>query len=317
MSPEVPRAVPAAGTVPWRVRDGHLEVALVHRPRYDDWSWPKGKLDPGEQWPVAAARETLEETGLVVALGRSLPTSTYLVLDRSGQPSHKEVRYWTAQVTGGTGVLENEIDAVAWLEAAEAHTRLDYARDRDQLRAVVRAHQEQSLDTWPLVLVRHAKALPRNSWTGEDWHRPLVPEGIERAVELAPVLHAYGVRRLETSSATRCVQTLEPAALHLGRRLRHRDDLTEESYAVDPDAAYARLDRLLDRGRPVAVSTHGPLLPDLLGRLAERVHRDAEAAAAFDEAADLGLDKGDALVLHVNGRGPGARIVAADWHQVR
>ena len=67
----------AAGTLPWRRRRGQLQVAVVHRPKYDDWSWPKGKLDPGETFPVAAARETAEETGLVVRLGRPLPTSTY------------------------------------------------------------------------------------------------------------------------------------------------------------------------------------------------------------------------------------------------
>ena len=65
--------IPAAGTVPWRLRDGTLEVALVHRPRYDDWSWAKGKLDADEDWAVAAVRETDEETGLLVRLGPPLP----------------------------------------------------------------------------------------------------------------------------------------------------------------------------------------------------------------------------------------------------
>ena len=64
---------PAAGTLPWRRRRGQLQVALVHRPKYDDWSWAKGKLDPGEEWPAAAARETHEETALEVRLGRPLP----------------------------------------------------------------------------------------------------------------------------------------------------------------------------------------------------------------------------------------------------
>ena len=77
-----PTRIPAAGTLPWRATDGSLEVALVHRPRYDDWSWAKGKLDPGEEWPVAAGRETEEETGLVVRLGPPLPESRYVVLDR-------------------------------------------------------------------------------------------------------------------------------------------------------------------------------------------------------------------------------------------
>jgi 8-oxo-dGTP diphosphatase len=120
----------AAGTVPWRVNGDALEVALVHRPRYDDWSWSKGKLEPGERWPVAAFRETQEETGLQVRLGMPLPPTTYRVLDRDGVPATKWVRYWAAQVTGGDGSLTHEIDEVAWLDATAADTRLDYSRPR-------------------------------------------------------------------------------------------------------------------------------------------------------------------------------------------
>ena len=89
----MPSTIPAAGTLPWRVRDGHLEVALIHRPRYRDWSWPKGKLDPGEDWPVAAARETQEETGLRERLGNPLPEADYMVMAKDGTPAPKEVRY--------------------------------------------------------------------------------------------------------------------------------------------------------------------------------------------------------------------------------
>jgi ADP-ribose pyrophosphatase YjhB (NUDIX family) len=82
---------------------GELKVALVHRPRYDDWSWAKGKLDPGEEWPVAAVREVFEETGLHVRLGRPLPSAAYTVLSGSGPRVAKEVRYWAAEVVGGDG----------------------------------------------------------------------------------------------------------------------------------------------------------------------------------------------------------------------
>ena len=92
--------IPAAGTLPWRRRQGRLEVALVHRPKYDDWSWAKGKLDSGEEWPVAAERETEEETAVPVRLGRPLPAASYTVLDNKGVPTTKEVRYWAAAPTG-------------------------------------------------------------------------------------------------------------------------------------------------------------------------------------------------------------------------
>ena len=150
----------------------------MHRPRYDDWAWAKGKLDPDEQFPVAAAREVQEETGYTVRLGRPLPTSTYTLLDRSGAPVTKEVRYWAAEVIGGDGILQHEIDEVAWLDVAAASARLDYARDRDQLRALVRAEHEGTLATWPLALVRHAHAVPRGAWSGDDdRQRPAGPRG--------------------------------------------------------------------------------------------------------------------------------------------
>ena len=179
------RDVPAAGTLPWRLSGGRLEVALVHRPRYDDWSWPKGKLDPDEQFPVAGARETEEETGLVVRLGIPLPPAHYTFLDYRGIPATKEVRYWAAQVIGGSGRLVNEIDEVAWLDAATAHGRLDYSRDRVQLRALMAAHDAGALATWPLVVVRHVRGgrqaeapRPRRPVGGDLRSRPQRDDGL-------------------------------------------------------------------------------------------------------------------------------------------
>ncbi len=201
----------AAGTVPWRrLDDGHIEVALVHRPKYDDWSWTKGKLEDAEPWSVAAVRETAEETGLQVRLGLPLPPTAYRVLDRFGQPATKHVRYWAAEVTGGPGSLEHEIDEVAWLEAAEASDRLDYAHDREQLRAILRADRIGLLDSWPLAIVRHAQALPRSAWRAVDADRPLTDAGQQQAAAAIDVLAAYGIERLVSSPSERCVTTLTP-----------------------------------------------------------------------------------------------------------
>ena len=310
--------IPAAGTVPWRLRDGTLEVALVHRPRYDDWSWAKGKLDPGEDWAVAAVRETDEETGLVVRLGPPLPESRYLVLGRDGTPDDKVVRYWSAQVTGGAGHLLNEIDEVVWLDVPSAHTRLDYARDREQLLALVRLQQTDRLHTWPLVLVRHAHAEPRGSWKGHDPDRPLADAGRERAAALVHVLAAYGITRVVSSPSVRCRSTVEPFAEAAGLRLRTREGLSEEGFAAHPTKAHRHLARLLAHGEPALMCTHGPVLPDLLDDLEPRLDLDKPATVefveAFAEARDDKLVKGEALVCHVVGRGADARVVAIERH---
>jgi 8-oxo-dGTP diphosphatase len=311
--------IPAAGTLPWRLVDGALEVALVHRPRYDDWSWAKGKLDPGEDWAVAAVRETEEETGFVVRLGPSLPEARYTLLGRDGTPDDKVVRYWSARVTGGDGHLLNEIDEVVWLAVPEAHARLDYARDRDQLLALVRLQQTDRLDTWPLVLVRHAHAVARGDWKGDDTTRPLDAPGRERAAALSRVLTAYGVTRVLTSPSERCLRTVEPYAVAAGVRLRTRDGLSEEGFAADPGKAPRHLARLLDHGEPALVCTHGPVLPPLLDALEARLDLDAagsgEVVEELAQARDERLVKGEALVCHVVGRGDGARVVAVERHR--
>jgi 8-oxo-dGTP diphosphatase len=312
----VPSLIPAAGTLPWRRREGRLEVALVHRPKYDDWSWPKGKLDPGELSCVAAARETLEETGLGVRLGPPLPSSDYPVPDGSGAVAAKHVAYWAAVVTGGSGRLEHEVDALEWLDVPAAHERLDYSRDREQLRALVRADRESRLDTWPLVLVRHAKAKARGSWSADDQLRPLTPAGAQQAVTIAGVLAAYGIARLVTSPSVRCTATFEPYATRTGLRLHVKAGLSEEGYAADPAPAARHLRALLRRGTPAALCSHGPVLPDLLGRLAHLVPGDHPCAAAWREelagAADEQMRKGEVLVCHVRGRDETAAVVAVE-----
>jgi 8-oxo-dGTP diphosphatase len=123
----------AAGGIVWRRNDtGELEVVVVHRPRYDDWSWPKGKLDPGETDEEAALREVFEETTLITQLGPELVSTTYL--DRSGK--HKRVRYWAMTVVSGHPAAANEVDSAMWVEAAEAASRLTYSRDVDVLDAL-------------------------------------------------------------------------------------------------------------------------------------------------------------------------------------
>lgn len=311
--------IPAAGTLPWRRRRGQLEVALVHRPKYDDWSWAKGKLDAGEPWPVAAVRETLEETSLQVGLGRPLPSSEYVVLGPDGQPGTKEVRYWAAESTTPAGPLQHEIDEVRWLDVVSASDRLDYARDRDQLRALVRADHAGTLTTWPLAVVRHATAVGRRAWSGDDSLRPLDEPGVRRAAQIAPVLAAYAITRLVTSPSLRCTDTLQPYSEVTGSPLRHRPGLSEEGYAAEPDRAVRHLHKLIERGTPAALCSHGPVLPDLLAVLLAAVDRgepDADRTCATLEAARAEkMAKGEVLVAHLVGSGETATVVAVERHR--
>lgn len=308
----------AAGTLPWRRRRGELQVALVHRPRYDDWSWAKGKLDPGEIFPVAATRETAEETGLEVRLGRPLPSATYHLGTRAGIPVVKDVRYWAAEVVGGKGLLEHEIDEVAWLEVDKARARLTYQRDVDQLDGLVEADEAGALTAWPLALVRHAKARPRSSWAGEDWLRPLDTRGLQQADDLVPLLGAYGITRLVSSPSTRATDTIAPYAAQTGQRLRLKRGLSEEGHAADPTKAPHHLRRLVERGIPAALCSHGPVLPDLITQLISLVdttHRQGVLAQSILEAElSSGMTKGEALVCHIAGTGAGARVVSAERH---
>ena len=121
--------VRAAGGVVWRRESGRIDVVLVYRRRYDDWSFPKGKNVPGESDEDCALREVEEETGLVCTLGAELPSTTYL--DRRGRS--KLVRYWAMEPTSGAFGPQAEIDDARWVPVGDAGDLLTYERDRDVL----------------------------------------------------------------------------------------------------------------------------------------------------------------------------------------
>jgi 8-oxo-dGTP diphosphatase len=124
--------VRAAGGIVWRTAaSGEAEVLVVHRPKYDDWTFPKGKNEPGEDHETCALREVEEETGLRCTLGPELATTSYV--DRKGRP--KEVRYWVMTVEDGEFTPCDEVDEVRWLTTSQARWLLSYDRDRDVLDA--------------------------------------------------------------------------------------------------------------------------------------------------------------------------------------
>ncbi|HSP59795.1 MAG TPA: NUDIX hydrolase, partial [Ornithinimicrobium sp.] len=285
----------------------------VHRPRYDDWSWPKGKLDPGEDFAAAAARETLEETGLRVRLGRPLPDSRYAL--SGGQD--KVVRYWAGEVVGGDGELEHEVDEVRWMSPTLAARRLTYGRDHDQLDALVALEARGRLGSWPLLVVRHAHAHPRNGWSGPDPARPLSAVGVRRAARLVGILGAYAPVRVLSSPSVRCFDTVEPFCTARGVELVAKKGLSEEGFEERPEKVHKHLGRILAAAEPVAVCTHGPVmgpvLADLLGRAgADLPGTDRRVLARL---VDVGLDKGEVLAFTMVGSGEDAQVAAVLRHR--
>ena len=268
------RDVRAAGAVVTR-KGG--EVLLVHRPKYDDWSFPKGKLDPGEHVVTAAVREVAEETGLDVRLGPALAPQRY----RMANGRWKSVDYWTARAIGDDDVtgyrVNDEIDAVEWVEWSAATLRLTYPHDRDTLAEAKRLRRK----TRALVVLRHGQARSRRAWKKDDRQRPLVQLGQAQAQRLVPLLAAFDVTSVHTSSSVRCLQTVTPYAETTGCPTKTYDELSEEGASVE--AVVELVDVILDAGESAVVCTHRPVLPTVLDAL---------------QLPDTKLETGAMLVVH-------------------
>ena len=260
----------AAGCVLWREQDGKLSVAMVHRGRYDDYGWAKGKLDPGEVLPQTAVREIEEETGLKVQLGVSLGVQHYNV--PSGEP--KEVHYWAARVSDkalakSKFVPHEEVAEVIWCSPEEAVTKLSYDADKAFLEVLVALHLRGELRTKPFIVLRHAKATPRTDWKGPDGKRPLLPIGAVQAKSVVPLLAAFGIKRIVTSPWTRCLTTVEPYAESRKLNIIERLALSEHGNANGPERTKKVVRKLVESREPSVLCSHRPSLPSILDALAE------------------------------------------------
>jgi 8-oxo-dGTP diphosphatase len=259
----VNKAVLAAGAVLWRHSGDPLtpEVAIIHRPRYDDWSLPKGKVDPGETEPVTAVREVHEETGYSSILGRRLAAISYPV-----DQGIKKVRYWTARTTGGEFDPNDEVDDLKWLPVCEALKQLEYPHDRK----VLRRFAKQPVDTNTVLVVRHGTAGSKSRYKGDDRKRPLDKRGRAQAESLVGVLLAFGADVLYAADRVRCRQTLEPLAEELGATIQAEATLTEEAYADNRKAARHRILEIAASGGTPVICTQGKVIPDLIAWWCER-----------------------------------------------
>ncbi len=284
--------VRAAGGVVWRdAGDGSpgqdIEILLVHRPKYDDWSLPKGKLLAGEDERAGALREVEEESGLRCDLVR--PVGTVRYRDRFGRP--KQVEYFEMRPRGGRFVPGDEVDQVLWLPTARAVATLSYPHDRKLL-------QRFDGPGIPLHLVRHAVAGERRAWDGPDRERPLTPKGWRQARAIAASFRDVPLDALFSSPYTRCVQSLEPLSGETGLPIQTAEELAE---GTPPGRALEFLASVADR--PAALCSHGDVIEAVVHRLLrEGVPRAGRVAFA----------KGSTWVIRMlDSRPVGARYLPA------
>ncbi len=282
-------ATPAAGGVLWRQDGNRVLVAVVHRPRYDDWTLPKGKLDPGEPPLLAAVREVHEETGALVEVGRRLASVEYPFAD----DSIKRVSYWTMRYRCGEHLGDDEVDELRWATVAEATQRLSYPVDRGVLADFARLPS----DTRTLLLIRHAKAGRRSQFSGDDRLRPLDKIGRRQARESVPTLASFNPQRVLAADRLRCEQTVQPLADRLGLSVLSVPELSDEAYNADPQRGLTRVRALLEQPGTSVICSQGDAIPGLLAKLA--------VPGEF-----YPVRKGSAWALSVAQRG----VIAADYY---
>jgi 8-oxo-(d)GTP phosphatase len=287
----------AAGAVLWRPGTHGVELALVHRPKYDDWSFPKGKLDGGETMPFAAVREIAEETGQASRLGPLVGDVRYSVPEGG-----KLVRYWAAEARGGEFTPGDETDELRWLDTAQATELLSYERDVEILKRFAQIGPPFSV----IALVRHGKAGSRSQWDGDDALRPLSGSGQEQAWQLDGLLGLFGPDRVVSAPPMRCRDTVAPLADRLALPIGEEPSLGESCYWDDPAAGLARVRELAGVPGITVVCSQGGVIPHLVGTLA------TIAGLAGVDPDDVPAKKGSTWLLTF---GPDAALRAADYYE--
>ncbi|MBI4900666.1 MAG: NUDIX hydrolase [Actinobacteria bacterium] len=291
MSAAEPRPITSAGAVVLRGQGSRRAVALVHRPASNDWSLPKGKLEKREPAYAAAVREVEEETGVRIRLGAPLSDVSYRVLK-----GPKLVHFWVGYAVSETARRpDHEVDEVQWVPVVQARDRLTYPDE-----AAVLDEALAMPDTTAFVVVRHAKAVMRKEWSGEDRTRPIDAKGKAQASNLVDLLDAYGIGLLKSSTSTRCIQTLEPYAKTRRLSIKPVSLLTEEVGEEHLAGVQRYVRKLVVKagasGTGTAVCGHRPVLPAMITGL---------------ELEPRPMTPGTALVVHVDDEG---LVAAHEWH---
>jgi 8-oxo-dGTP diphosphatase len=284
----------AAGAALWREGAGGREVALVHRPRYGDWSLPKGKLHHGEHPLVGACREIVEETGAHPVAGPHLADVRYEVPTPDG-PAPKSVEYWAMRATVETGhTPDDEVDEIRWLPVDAARALLSYPHDTQVLDRFAALPPI----TGTVLLIRHGFAGARSKWHGDDASRPLDARGRAQAVAIAQVVPWYGPERVLAAPLARCVETAAPLAFVIGVPVETDPVLSEDW--EDVREATARIREVAATGLVTAVVSQGGVIPEVVAEL---------AAESGLELPKISCRKGSVWALFFTGD----RLAAADY----
>lgn len=260
----------AAGGVLWRTAKGpkiksDIEVAIIHRPRYGDWSIPKGKLVPGESEIEGAIREVTEETGYRVQIRQPLGTVEY-VKNAGATPRTKVVRFWSMHAEGGMFSPSHEVDELRWVSVEQAHELLTHERDKRLLSTFAR----EPIVTRTVLLVRHGSAGSRSDWTGVDKERPLDEAGRAQAEALVWLLTRFDVRQIVSADYVRCVQTMEPLSGAVGLPIADERLFSEDGYPGSERKAEKTLRGIGGDGAGSVVCSQGNVIPDLIRRIASQ-----------------------------------------------
>ncbi|SJN15418.1 MutT1 [Microbacterium esteraromaticum] len=305
-------AVYAAGAVVWRLVEDKLRILLIHRTKYQDVTLPKGKVDPGEMLAETAVREVHEETGIRVALGVPVGVSKYWMRPKR----QKVVHYWAAEATddairASTFLPNSEIAALEWVSVKKARKRLSYPVDIEILENFAQLVDDGVLHTFPLIALRHAKAVGRSDWDGSDAARPLTEKGQRQAKSITSPLRAFGVRRIVTSDAVRCLQTVAPLEKKLGRDAHATSKISQDAWEDGNDDIRSVVGRRVRARKAAVLCSHGPVLPGILSEIAlatGTVHGSYVSSASALNVAGFS-------VVHLSATNPGSGIIAIETHE--
>ncbi len=307
-------AVYAAGAVVWRMVEDKLRILVIHRTKYADVTLPKGKVDPGETLAETAVREVLEETGVRIRLGAPVGVSRYRLPSRK----QKIVHYWAAEATeeslrDSRFVPNKEVAGLEWVTLKKARHYLSYPVDQEILENFERLVDDGALDTFPLIVLRHAKAVGRSDWEGDDTHRPLTPRGAKQAQQIAGPLRAFGVRRIVSSPATRCMTTVLPLATALGRSVTKAAGISQDAFEAGTADVRGVVGKRVRSRKPAVLCSHRPVIPDILREITLATGT-IEGRYLVDAAE---LEPGAFSVVHLSAEHPGSGIVSIETYEPR